>query len=51
TEAYVANHGQWDGRKDNVVFGQRCMNLVKVANILDHAPTRTAMIESGWVSA
>lgn len=51
TEAFVAKHGQWDGRKDTVVFGQRCLNLVKVANVLDHAPTREAMIESGWIAA
>jgi len=50
-EAFVAKYGQWDGRKDNVRYASRCMNLVKVANVLEHEPTREAMIESGWIAA
>jgi hypothetical protein len=50
-EAYTMKYGAWNGTKATVTYAQRCMNLVKVANILDHEPTRAAMIESGWALA
>lgn len=50
-EAYTLKYGRWSGTKANVTYAQRCLNLVKVANILDHAPTRATMIESGWINA
>jgi len=50
-EAYTVKYGRWSGTKATGTCAQRCLNLVKVPKFLDHAPTRAAMIESGWISA
>jgi hypothetical protein len=49
-EAYAAAYGPWDGRKYAMKHVAQCLNLVRVAGILDHAPTRGLLIDTGWVA-
>ena len=35
-------------RKDRMPHARHCLKLVRLAGLLDHAPTREALVESGW---
>lgn len=47
-EAYAAEYGAWDGRKTGLKIAARSLNLVDVAGLADHPPTRALLVASGW---
>lgn len=49
-EAYAAERGGANEGKHAQKYVAQCMNLLRGSGILDHAPAREALIESGWVA-
>jgi hypothetical protein len=50
-EAMVSAFGTELPRKSQLKFMRSALHLVEVSGILDHAPTRQTLVESGWVDA
>lgn len=50
-EAFAAEYGPWDGRKTSLKTAGRGRNLIDVAGLPDHAPTRELLADSGWLRA
>jgi hypothetical protein len=51
SEAIVAAFGSSITTRDKMATAKRPLNLIKIARILDHKPTREVLIESGWIAA
>lgn len=49
-ESMNAKFGAVIPPKYDLIFARNSMNLIETARILDHAPTRAAMIEGGWIA-
>ena len=50
-ESLAATFGTELPRKSSLQFMRNALHLVQVSGILDHEPTRSALVESGWVDA
>ena len=48
-ESYVAAYGEQQTGKSGMFATRRLFNLVKVARIDAHGPTREALVRSGWI--
>jgi hypothetical protein len=48
-ESYVAAYGGQQPRKSALFAIKRLFNLVRVARIDAHGPTREALVRSGWI--
>ncbi len=50
-ESLAATFGTELPRKSSLQFMRNALHLVEVSGILEHEPTRRALVESGWVDA
>jgi len=49
-EAWTAAYGPPDPRKSEMKHGRHCLDLIRSSGMLSDAPTREALIDSGWVA-
>jgi hypothetical protein len=50
-EAFTAAFGPPPAEKHQRVFARNSLKLVEIAGLPDHAPTREALVASGWIAA